>query len=436
MYIPIKLKYTAALVYATIWTIFSVWIALPWINQLSDFFTSAIIAWFIVGGIAVVPGFMSAFLVAALVMDRRPPRRLDITSYPDVSILIAAYNEGENIVSTLESIDKQDYPGNKTVYVINDGSTDDTAEKVRSVAHQYPWLKLIDLEQNAGKSNALNVALKKVKTNLTITVDGDSYLFRDALRNIVERYISDPDNTVAVAGCVLVRNSRKNIVTKVQEWDYFHGIAAIKRLQSLFQGTLVAQGAFSIYDTAVLRECGGWKPVVGEDIVLTWDILERGYRVGYAEDALLFTNAPDTWKQFFNQRRRWSRGLIEAFKSHWRMLFKPKMITLFVWWNLMFPWMDIVYTFAFIPGIIAALFGFYMLAGPMTLILLPMALVVNYLLFLIQTRMFDDMGLKVRKNPVGFLFYAFLYSLILQPACVVGYIHELFRGSKKNWGTK
>jgi biofilm PGA synthesis N-glycosyltransferase PgaC len=98
--------------------------------------------------------------------------------------------------------------------------------------------------------------------------------------------------------------------------------------------------------------------------------------------------------------------------------------------------MDLAYTLAFIPGIIAALFGYYLLAGPMTLILLPMSLMVNYVMFLIQSRMFTDQGLKVRRNIFGFAFYAFLYSLVLQPACVLGYIKELFNGAKKNWGTK
>ncbi|CAC9170971.1 Uncharacterised protein [Comamonas aquatica] len=80
----------------------------------------------------------------------------------------------------------------------------------------------------------------------------------------MRRYLSDPVNTRAVAGAVLVRNSRVNLVTKIQEWDYFHGIAAIKRLQSLYQGTLVAQGAFSLYDTQVLRQLGGWPHTVGK----------------------------------------------------------------------------------------------------------------------------------------------------------------------------
>lgn len=436
LYLPVKFKFSISLIYAALWTVFAVWIAGPWIEDLTavigTFWT-----WFIIGGIAILPGFMSAFLCASLVLDNRPPRqKWKIQHYPDITILVAAYNEGNNILSTIDSIAKQHYPGKMRTIIVNDGSSDDTAAKVKTMLGQYKWLKLLDLTENGGKAAALNKALKLVKTDLTITIDGDSYLYKDALANLVERYCSDPADTKAVAGAVLVRNSRENIVTKAQEWDYFHGIAAIKRLQSLYQGTLVAQGAFSIYDTAVLRECGGWAEVVGEDIVLTWAILEKGYRVGYAEDACLFTNAPNTWGQFFKQRNRWSRGLMEAFKSHWRMLFKPKMTTMFIWWNLMFPYMDLVYTFAFIPGIIAACFGFYLIAGPMTLILLPMSLMVNYMMFLIQSKMFTSQDLKVRKNIFGFVFYAFLYSIILQPACVFGYIKEIFNGAKKNWGTK
>lgn len=434
-YIPVKVKFAISLIFAIGWTIFSLWAASLWLVDVTSVLGLAL-AWIIVIGVALLPGFMSAFLVSSLLIDSRPPRRRDIKTYPDITILVAAYNEGENILSTLESIDKQQYPGGMRVIVANDGSTDDTADKVRSVLPQYPWLELLDIENNSGKANALNCALELVTTDITITIDGDSYLFSNAIKHLVERYVSDPDGTAAVAGAVLVRNSRKNLVTKAQEWDYFHGIAAIKRLQSLYQGTLVAQGAFSIYSTQVLRDVGGWAEVVGEDIVLTWAILDRGYRVGYAEDACLFTNAPDTWSQFIKQRQRWSRGLIEAFKAHWGLLFKAKMTTMFIWWNLFFPYMDLAYTLAFIPGIIAALFGYYLLAGPMTLILLPMSLMVNYVIFLIQSRMFTDQGLKVRRNIFGFAFYAFLYSLVLQPACVLGYIKELFNGAKKNWGTK
>ena len=389
----------------------------------------------IIFGIAIIPGAMNAFLIFSLILDKRPARNINIENYPPITILIAAYNEGENITSTIQSIGRQHYPGELRVIVINDGSKDDTKEKVELACAKYGWLELLDISPNGGKSNALNQALKLVKTELFITIDGDSYLFKNALIHIVQRYLSDPSDTVAVAGAVLVRNSRKNFVTKIQEWDYFLGIASIKRLQSLYHGTLVAQGAFSLYRTDVIRQIGGWDDCVGEDIVLTWDMLKLNYRVGFAEDACLFTNAPETWKQFFKQRQRWSRGLIEAFKRHYKLLFHKRFTTLFIWWNLFFPYLDLVYTFAFIPGVILAFFGYFWIAGPMTLVLLPLTFLINYIMYNIQIKMFRSQGLRVRNNFGGFILYALFYGVILQPASVIGYIKE-FLNLKKNWGTK
>lgn len=431
-YIPVIWKFSLALAVGLLWTAFSIVAAQPWIRDLAGVIGS-VPAHLTVYGIAVIPGFMNAFLVASLLLDHRPKVHVVPEPLPGISILVAAYNEATNIAGTIESIAKQNYPGPLQVIVINDGSTDATAEQLAAL--DYPWLEVLNLAHNGGKANALNLGLAQAKWGLTVTVDGDSYLYHDALSNLVRRYLSDPPNTRAVAGEVLVRNSRKNLVTEVQEWDYFHGIAAVKRLQSLYQGTLVAQGAFSVYDTALLRELGGWPASVGEDIVLTWDILARGYRVGYAENACLFTNAPDTWRQFIRQRQRWSRGLVEAFQADWRLLFKPRMTTLFIWWNLMFPYLDLVYTVAFIPGIVLALFGIYWIVGPMTLLVLPLGMLINYVMYSIQVKMFETQHLKVRRNIVGFLFYALLYNMVLQPACVVGYVQELLRRQKR-WGTK
>src|SRR3546814_3816274 len=89
------------------------------------------------------------------------------------------------------------------------------------------------------------------------------------------------------------------------------------------------------------------------------------------------TNGPDALGQFARQRRRWSRGLVEAFKQHPRLLLKPRLSLLFIWWNVMFLPLDVVYTLVFIPGIIAALFGYYHIVGIMTLLVLPLALLWN-----------------------------------------------------------
>ena len=430
-YIPVRLKFVFALIAALAWAFLSYHLAERWIHDLSEL-ANFPVAVFVIFGIAILPGFMNAFLVVSLLLDRRPHYG-EIKYWPGITILIAAYNEEEGILATLESIDKQHYPGDLQVVVINDGSRDRTLELLRSA--NYPWLNVLDLEHNAGKANALNRGLAMADHDLVLTLDGDSYLYSEALCHLVGHYLRDPPNTAAVAGAMLVQNSRSSLVTEIQEWDYFHGIASIKRIQSLYQGTLVAQGAFSLYRKDVLSEVGGWPECIGEDIVLTWAILDRGYRVGYCEDACAFTNVPTGWRQFIRQRQRWSRGLIEAFKAHWKLLLKPRMSTLFIWWNLLFPYLDAVYTLCFLPGLVLAVFGIYWIAGPMTLLVLPLAVIVNYLMFLVQSRMFIAQGLKVRRNPVGFIVYALLYSIILQPACLLGYLSEFFN-IRKSWGTK
>ena len=429
-YVRVRGKFALAVALSFVWLAFTVWIALPWMHDLARL-TNWPVALFIIGGIALIPGLMNAFLAVSLLLDRRPLRRT-YDSYPPISILIAAYNEERSILETLESLAAQDYPGELDVIVIDDGSTDRTATLVQSLDH--PWLRLLRQTTNLTKAAALNRGLAAARFGLVITLDADSYLYKDALRNLVERYLSDPPGTRAVAGTMLVHNSRASWATKAQEWDYFHGIAAIKRMQSFFHGTLVAQGAFSIYDRTAIEEVGGWEECVGEDIVLTWAMLERGWRIGYAEDACCFTNAPDDLKQFVHQRRRWARGMLEAFRRHPRILLAPRMSTFFVCWNLLFPWLDFVYTVAFIPGVLLALFGIYWIAGPMTLALLPMALLMNLLMYRISARMFDRQGLRVRRNIAGFLVYAFAYSLVLQPVSVAGYVSELL-GLRKSWGT-
>jgi biofilm PGA synthesis N-glycosyltransferase PgaC len=439
IYFSVTIKFCIALFCALAWLMFGIIVSRPWMHSLGEV-THPLFALFAISFIAYVPGFMNAFLVMSLLLDKRPKRRRP-EIYPGVTILVAAYQEEAAIADTLKTIAAEDYPGPVEVLVLNDGSTDRTAEVA---ADAIQWLvfppnieaRVINFPVNRGKAAALNNGLKIARHDLIVTIDGDSRLNSDALTDIVERMLSDPRGTAAVAGAILVRNSRENLITGAQEWDYFHGIAAVKRMQSLYQGTLVAQGAFSIYRKQAIVEAGGWPECVGEDIVLSWAMLERGYRIGYAEDAIVWTNAPNTFRQFARQRHRWSRGMVEALNRHEPLLFKPRLTMMFIWWNLLFVPLDLTYTFIFIPGVIAALaFQQFWIAGPMTLAVLPLAALWNFVIYRIQSRMFRDRGLVVRHNPLGFLFYVAAYALMMQPICVWGYASE-FAGLRKKWGTK
>lgn len=433
MYLSVRTKFAISFVLSLGWMAFSLWLSLPWFEDLSSHI-GAVLAVSLIVFIAIVPGFMNAFMITSLMLDRRPPR-MPVGSYPPLTILIAAYNEEDYIAQTITSIDTQNYPGELEVMVLDDGSGDRTAAIIDELVRTRPWLRCIRMERNGGKARALNHGLALARHHLIITLDADSYLYRHALQCIVERFLCDPPSTRAVAGTILVRNSRENWLTSAQEWDYFQGIATVKRVQSLNQGTLVAQGAFSLYDKATLLEVGGWPETVGEDIVLTWALLARGWRVGYCEDGVAFTNVPGTLRKFVRQRQRWARGMIEAFKAHPGILFKPRLSSYFIWWDLAFPLMDVAYTFGFIPGLVLAAFGHYWIVGPMTLSLLPVAVVINSVMYRTEKAMFTAQGLRVRKNHKGLLLYMLPYGMLVQPAAVLGYVSELLR-LKKTWGTK
>lgn len=438
-YISTTMKLWLCFFFAVCWVSVSYYLAISWIDDLSEIYNS-VWAYCLVFGIALIPGFFNAFLTGAMFFDKRPLLK-HISSYPDITVLIAAYNEESTIHDTLESIVKQDYPGNIEIIVCNDGSTDNTIEVVNDFILNYKKSVKFSINidsdfPNMGKSFALNRGLEKSSNNYIITVDADSYLFKDAIKNIVGNYLSGPDITAAIAGTVLVRNSRKNWLTRLQEWEYFISLSLVKRSQSLFQGTLVAQGAFSFYTKDVLNKLQGWKNVVGEDIVLTWGIQQLGYRVGHAENAIVFTNVPEKYKTFFNQRKRWSRGLIEAFKQYPRVITRIRLNTPFIWLNLMFPFLDFMFLFGFVPGLVLALvFQWYEIVSILTIMLLPMAITLNYLIYRKHVKTFEEMGLSVRKNYIGYLLFVLGNQLIIVPSCLTGYIEEMLN-AKKTWGTK
>ena len=437
-YLTTRLKLSISLIIATLWFGFSYYLAIPWVLDLSNILNLTI-AYILIFGIALLPGFFNAYLLISLLLDKRPKNTIEYSVMPAITVLVAAYNEEDTIIDTLDSIFKQKYNGDVEVIVCDDGSIDKTADLVKKYSNTISdnfSLKLLTGEPNKGKSEALNRGLKESNHDLIITIDADSYLFKDSLINLVGNYLTGPENTAAVAGTVLVRNSRENWLTKTQEWEYFIALSLVKRSQSLYQGTLVAQGAFSLYKKSILQELNGWPKVVGEDIVLTWGIQNLGYRVGHAENAIIFTNVPETYNVFFKQRERWSRGLIEAFKKYPQTIWKLKQNTPFIWFNLLFPFLDFVFLFGFVPGLIAALlFQWYHIVSLLTVLLLPMAITLNYLVYRKHVKTFDELGIKVRKNYIGYFLFMLGNQLLLTPACLKGYFAE-FLNLKKSWGTK
>jgi len=194
----------------------------------------------------------------------------------------------------------------------------------------------------------------------------------------------------------------------------------------------ITQEAFSIFKRTQLRRLAGWPDVIGEDIVLTWALLKRGYRIGFEPTAVGFTMAPITLKRFARQRIRWARGMIEGIKRHgnlvWRM---PGIPAFLVAIDFMFPLLDFAYSVFFIPGLVLTFMGKFYIAGPATLFVLPINLAILYVMYRKSKKVFEELGLKVRRNRLGVIVYILFYQMIMSPICLVGYFEELFKLPKK-----
>jgi biofilm PGA synthesis N-glycosyltransferase PgaC len=428
LYVPLRVRVLATFLAGVAWLAFSTWLSRHWIAKLGGEI-SLPLAIVVVSGIALIPGYLNIQLLTSIMLDSPPRLRMDV-EFPPIALLIAAYNEEAGIAETLDYALRSDYPGSFEIVVADDGSGDRTREIVEEYALRDERVRLLECD-HGGKAEALNTALREVQTPLVATIDADTLLMPYSLRRAVARLGNSPEDTVAVAGSVLARNSRDNLLTRAQEWDYFLGIASVKRAQALLQGTLVAQGAFSVYETAALRLAGGWPNRIGEDIVLTWRMLENGGRAVFEPTAVAFTDVPATWKAFARQRRRWARGMIEGLRDHGlSLLRRMNFYSHSVAANFVFPLLDTTFTLAFIPGVALAAFGNFAIVGPMTLLVLPLNGVLGGIMFLHQRRVFSSVNLKVRKNRVGLLFYFFCYQFVMAPISVAGYALESIRAHR------
>jgi biofilm PGA synthesis N-glycosyltransferase PgaC len=429
-YVSVATKFVISAVFACAWVGFAVWLSRPWLGDLSHI-VGPFGAVLVVALLAYVPGLVMSFMTMSLILDRQPPLRVRNPT-TGVTILIAARNEENGIADTIRYAARSDYAGPVTIVLADNGSTDDTCAVAQRTADELGIDLVISHESTPGKAHALNTALGVTLTPYVVTVDADTLLHPQALRRLVSRLESAPSDTVAVAGSVMVRNSRSNLLTKMQEWDYYLGIASVKRMQGLYQSTLVAQGAFSIYRTEELRNIGGWPDAIGEDIVVTWRLMQDGARVYSEPTAVAFTDAPTNLRHFVRQRARWARGMLEGLAAvpPWR---QRRLLSRFVAGiDLLIPLLDIGYALIWLPGVALFLLGYPLIVSLWTVLVFPItALVYGGLRRYQRHNVFDPLDLRVRRNRAGYVAFLLLYQVVCSVASIVGYTQQLANTTRR-----
>jgi len=258
--------------------------------------------------------------ILAIIEKLRPDHDVLANPIPAVTVLIPAHNEESVIVQTVRSVLASDIPDIRVV-VVDDGSGDRTLELLQSNFSSEARVQIIH-QVNRGKAAALSVALTHAQTEIVVTIDADTEVEPDAIRQLL-RHFSDPQ-VGAVAGNVKVGN-RSRWLTRWQALEYITSQNMEKRAFDLLNCITVVPGALGAWRRQAIEAAGGiTADTVAEDADLTIAIRRLGWRVTYDEYAIAWTEAPVTPGSLIRQRFRWTFGTLQSFWKHSSTLFRAK----------------------------------------------------------------------------------------------------------------
>jgi len=275
-------------------------------------------------GIVLVSGRAVIIGILAIIEKLRPDHAKLSEPPPSATVLIPAHNEETVIVQTVQSVLMSDLHDIRVI-VVDDGSSDRTLELLQSNFGENDCVQIIH-QVNRGKAAALNNAMSHATTDFVVTIDADTEIEPDAIRKLL-RHFSDP-KVGAVAGNVKVGN-RSRWLTRWQALEYITSQNMEKRAFDLLNCITVVPGALGAWRREAIEAVGGiTADTVAEDADLTIAIRRLGWRVTYDEEAIAWTEAPETPGQLIRQRFRWTFGTLQSFWKHSDTLFRPKYGTL------------------------------------------------------------------------------------------------------------
>lgn len=273
--------------------------------------------------------FLSTFVQVVFLLtflERRKDIKLrtgeiSLTSYPEVTIIVPAWNEEKTLKGTVESLLGLDYPKDKlNIFLVDDGSTDKTWEVMKSFEGKN-GIKILQKE-NGGKHTAVNYGIQNSTSPFIGCLDADSFVDPQALKRIMSYFENDRE-TMAVSPSIIVDKPKgiMQIVQRVEyEWAVFN-----KKMLGFLGGIYVTPGPFSFYRREVFEKLGQYvKAHNTEDMEIAFRMQSNHMKIDQCNDAFVYTTAPNTVKKLYKQRLRWIYGFIMNSWDYRKILFKRK----------------------------------------------------------------------------------------------------------------
>lgn len=403
-----------------------------------------------------------------------------------VSIVAPAFNEGLTIISNVKSLLSQEYPKFEVV-IINDGSTDDTLEKLihefelvkvdyfynekiktepvrghyRSSNPVYNKLLVVDKENGKSKADASNAGINSTKYSLFICTDVDCILRRDTIAMLVKPFLESNKKVIAAGAALRISNSctfkegmlyeshyPDNFFARFQELEYIRSFIFGRMAWSKLNGLLLVSGGLGIFDKDTVIAVGGyWNKSLGEDLELITRMRaymhenKKEFEIKYIPESLCWTEVPDDKKVFLRQRVRWARGLIQTLFVHRKLFLNPKYkktgliaFPYYVFCEFLVPTLEVI-------GLIFILLNLYFFGINLPFLLIVALSVYSFYVVITLISIFLDQMIHKQysnqKEVIMLLLMVFIEPIIYHPinvyASLKGYLYFLIK-KEKNWG--
>ncbi len=279
--------------------------------------------------------FLSLYLVVLsfLAFFEEEEKDVKIKSYkflPKVAVIVPAYNEGENVLQSLKSLQNLKYPKSKlTIYAVDDGSKDNTLQVMLDFAEDKKHLKILTKE-NGGKASAVNYALKRIPNDVKYVgvLDADSFVKENALLEIIKEFEKDSD-IQAVTPAIKIYNPDR-IIRFLQNAEYALSIWIRKSFANL--GVIfIIPGPFSFYKKTALDKLGYFKHAHGtEDLEMGMRFQNANMKISNTSKAVVYTVSPNTVYKLYKQRLRWSYGFLNNAIEYKRLFFRKNALGILI----------------------------------------------------------------------------------------------------------
>lgn len=263
-------------------------------------------------------------------LDRKRMGEGEPSEYPMVSIMVPAHNESIVIRKTVLSLLDFDYPKDRyEVIVINDNSSDHSAEVLKEIQKNHPTRKLIVINTDnimggKGKSNALNIALSVAKGTVIAIYDADNTPAPDALRILVENLMED-DKLGAVIGKFRTRNRNASLLTRFVNIETLAYQCMNQAGRYFFFKLCTIPGTNYVIRRSIIDAMGGWDTkALSEDTEISFRLYRMGYYIKFMPLAVTWEQEPQKLKQWFKQRTRWAKGNLYVLIKNFKYAFDPK----------------------------------------------------------------------------------------------------------------